>query len=216
MRRIKRLPILASPFLLLVVAAFVVYNMMDEIQTQVRVGREVERLVRRNFPTTSPINRFEFHPDGTVRIRGPGRSNVTGQLKLSSQQFVDSLQENSTIHRAYETAGTSVTSKPASERFLRKVYFTTSPGAPTTQAVYVVEYPLDFGGVWGRYHIRDTSIFHVDVEWTNRGDITFALLMLFFLGPFFAVFATWRLTRWFPANVRVISGVDAAQPQVPA
>ena len=203
MTPIIRLPILASPFLLLVVALVVVYNMMDEVDRQVPVDSEVEKLVRVNHLTTGQRYSFEFHPDATVGIRGSDLFDATGQLQPSSQRFVDSLRENSSVYRSYELAGTSVTGDTGSRTLLRKIYFTTSPGVGATQAVYVEEYPLDFDGVWGRYHIRDTSLYQVDVEWTNKGDVIFALLMLFFLGPFFAVFAMWRLMLRFPASYRV-------------
>jgi hypothetical protein len=147
---------------------------------------------------SSDFTRFTLEiEDGSVSISGPSNRPLA-RLEPSIDEFIATAEsDKAAVRSMYEIADTSVIDSPGGP-WLRKVYFTV-PLLPTaTSLVYVDEYPLEFGGIWGRYRIVDAARASVSVDWDNKGDVIFAMLMLGVFGPFVAVTGSWWLRQRYP------------------
>lgn len=202
MTRPLRMLLFSTPALLVIVVLVATLALMDSAERRVDVLTNVEDAVQ---VTPSGLVRFvvEFQNDGEVRISGAG-SLPTGRFERSLDRFVAAASEKAVVRSEYEIAGRSAIDG-SDGPLLRKVYLVLPENLATTPMVYVEEYPLEFGGIWGGYRITDSSRIAVSVNWNNRSDVIFAMLMLAFLGPFVAVIGTWWLKQRYPITLSMLA-----------
>lgn len=212
-KSLRKVLILASPYVILVVVTVWVYNLRAEDVRAVPVSGQLENAINVSYPEKPETYDFAFGPDGKVGVRTPDGLSVEGEASPSRQQFLESLPANPSVARFHRVDDQIWRGRGPT---LSEIYFTTlSTDGASKALVFKEEYPLSFGSWWGQWTVRNATSDSITLHWTNSGNVVWTLILLLAFGPVLATVAMWRLGLFIQHRARMTTPLDRTRLNYP-